>query len=259
MNNVFKEKKLESTSANFLNNRFWRFLRKFLNRKSWTFLYTLHQKNKWPKLVKLLLHSNHRMPDNLISVFSGSEDINSNKKISQILKDNHSQKPDNGYLNFLDDEFEQFRNKKNFILEIGIGNGSSLACFKDYFYKSKIIGFDINPNTFVKEDRVECYKFDQFDLGSSEKLMSRLNLCFNIIIDDGWHHPETQIKTLLACLKYLNHNGVYIIEDIVHSHYGEFFIELGDIFKKKGFKSQYYNFKKLNDYGMSGVLKIERS
>ena len=254
-------KNLKPTSSHFLTQPFWRYLRRFLGRKSWSFLYIVSQKIKLPKLLKLILNNNFEMPSNLISVYNEVEDFKTDKKISTLLKETYTSKPDNGYLNFLDDEFEKLKNKVNYILEIGIGQGSGLISLQNYFYKSKIIGFDIDSKTFLKEKRIECHKYDQLDLDNSEKLMKKLNLCYDLIIDDGWHHPEAQVKTLSVCLKYLNYGGVYIIEDIVHSDYEKFFIKLSNILENKGFETQYINFNPeliKSACGWSGVLKITR-
>tara|TARA_B110000971_G_C19929572_1_gene463279 strand:- start:196 stop:513 length:318 start_codon:yes stop_codon:yes gene_type:complete len=99
--------------------------------------------------------------------------------------------------------------------------------------------------------------------------MTKLNLCYDVIIDDGWHHAEAQAKTLLTCLKYLNYGGVYIIEDIIHSEYGDFFTKLSNMLENKGFKTEYSNFnpelikdekdrKIVLNYGFSGVLMVTR-
>ena len=37
---------------------------------------------------------------------------------------------------------------------------------------------------------------------------------FDIIIDDGVHHPELQMKTLRNFYPSLRPNGIYVIEDV---------------------------------------------
>ena len=44
--------------------------------------------------------------------------------------------------------------------------------------------------------------------------MGKLNIEFDIIIDDGWHWDEAQRKTLVNFFPYLKEGGIYIIEDI---------------------------------------------
>jgi len=260
MENLFKKKKLKPTSSHYLSQVFWRFARNFLSGKSWTFFYQISQKKKFKKLIKLIDQTDFDLPNGLTTVFTGDKDLPNNKKLSTLLIENNTSKPNGSYLDFLDKEAEKFQNKKNFILEIGIAHGSGLIALKDYFHQSKILGFDIDTETFIKHKRIECYKFDQLNLEISKKIMQNINLGFDIIIDDGWHHPEASVKTLCSCLKYLNYGGTYIIEDIVHSHYDKFFIEISDILKKNGFETEYFNFTPeiKNTYGMTGVLKITR-
>ena len=38
---------------------------------------------------------------------------------------------------------------------------------------------------------------------------------FDVIIDDGSHHPTHQILSLLHYLPYLKYDGIFIIEDII--------------------------------------------
>ena len=204
MENLLIKKKLKPTSSYYLSQTCWRFLRNFLNGKSWTFFYQVSQKMKFKKLINLINETNFDLPNGLITVFAGDKDLTNNKKLSSLLKENNTSKPNGRYLDFLDKETEKFKNKKNFILEIGIAQGSGLIALKDYFHKSKIFGFDIDTETFIKHKRIECLKFDQLNLESSKKIMQNINLGFDIIIDDGWHHPEAQVKTLCSCLKYLN-------------------------------------------------------
>ena len=44
--------------------------------------------------------------------------------------------------------------------------------------------------------------------------MSKLNIKFDIIIDDGWHLDTAQESTLTNFFPYLKNDGLYIIEDI---------------------------------------------
>ena len=260
MPKLFTKKKLKPTSSHYLSQTFWRLARNFLSAKSWTFFYQISQKKKLKKLINLINKNNFDLPKGLITVFAGDKDLTNNKKLSTLLIENNTSKPNGSYLDFLDKETEKFKNKKNFILEIGIAQGSGLIALKDYFHQSKIFGFDIDTETFIKHKRIECQKFDQLNLENSKKIMENINLGFDIIIDDGWHHPEAQVKTLCSCLKYLNYGGTYIIEDIVDSQYNKFFIQVSDILKKKGFETEYFNFTSeiKNTYGMTGVLKITR-
>ena len=63
---------------------------------------------------------------------------------------------------------------------------------------------------------------DQLKLNTLKTSGEKFNTKFDLIVDDGWHHPESQIKSLIAFLPYLNQGGLYIVEDIVHEQYYKF-------------------------------------
>ena len=44
--------------------------------------------------------------------------------------------------------------------------------------------------------------------------MKKLNIKFDVIIDDGHHWDESQKKTLINFFPYLNDGGLYVIEYI---------------------------------------------
>ena len=257
-------KKLNPTSTHFLTQKFWRYSRKIIRRELWTFFYTLNQKIKFNGLKKIILKNDLSLKQNLISKFNINKEyqIPKENKLSEILLKNKSVKPPGKYLEFLDEEIKKIPKKNNFILEIGIAHGNGLISLREFFYGSKIVGLDIDPATFIKEDRIDCYEFDQLNLEKSKKIMETINYSFDLIIDDGWHQPEAQIKTLVACLPYLSSNGIYIVEDIVMRDYKKIFYEISKILELKKFKCKLYDFVpkvKINNYGMTGVLKITRS
>ena len=63
------------------------------------------------------------------------------KNISSIYK---TDKLEHGYIEIYESYFNQIKDKKLKILEIGIADGKSLLTWSDYFQNSKIIGVDIH-------------------------------------------------------------------------------------------------------------------
>ena len=54
---------------------------------------------------------------------------------------------------------------------------------------------------------------DQLKLNTLKTSGEKFNTKFDLIVDDGWHHPESQIKSLiLLFLPYLNQGGLYIVK-----------------------------------------------
>ena len=117
---------------------------------------------------------------------------------------------------FYDNAFFDLKDKKLNILEIGIQNGSSLVLWNEYFKNSIIYGID---NTNFIKDRLDTYPRIKTIIQDAYKkeLTSNLPL-FDIIIDDGPHTLESQIKFINNYFKKLNKNGKLFIEDVDGKH-----------------------------------------
>jgi len=120
------------------------------------------------------------------------------------------------------------------ILEIGVGSlndfpyagfpssgltpGGSLKAFRNVFPKATIVGIDIDPNSIeiIKADSFYGFVVDQ--TSDSSLIQNKENLLnhgpFDLIIDDGFHDPHANIRTLKAYFSLLSENGTYIIEDV---------------------------------------------
>ena len=111
------------------------------------------------------------------------------------------------------------------ILEIGIGGyenpnlgGESLLMWAEYFKNSKITGADLFEKHLNLPKRVETIKLDQ----SNPKELNKIGNTkggFDIIIDDGSHVSSHVILTFQTLWKYLNNNGLYIVEDTQTSYW----------------------------------------
>ena len=87
-----------------------------------------------------------------------------------------------------------------------------------YIYKhSKIIGFDYEDKSFLKDSRIHIYKGDQSNL-SDLKSITKDFTKFDIIIDDGSHFANHQLITFDYLFNFLKNDGIYIIEDIQGSY-----------------------------------------
>ena len=90
--------------------------------------------------------------------------------------------------------------------------GGSLRVWRDFFPNANIYGVDIAEDCMFEEDRIKTFLFDSSDPIQSHYQLKGLE--FDIIIDDGNHHPEYQIKTLRNLWPQLKPKGVYFIEDV---------------------------------------------
>ena len=111
------------------------------------------------------------------------------------------------------------------ILEIGIYKGASIKSFVEFFSyhqfeNYKIYAIDtfqrVNPENIeiLKHPNVEWYKADS----TNNKFHEVYNGEFDMIIDDGLHTPEAQMKTFQNYWPSLKLNGSYIIEDVWPLH-----------------------------------------
>ena len=120
-----------------------------------------------------------------------------------------------------------FKNKKDEILniaELGILKGSSLLMWKEYFINANIYGFDNNNNLinhFIEKydnDRINLSYIDVFNKESILNTFLKLNIHFDIIIDDTTHNFEDQIRIIENTYQFLKPGGIMIIEDIYKSY-----------------------------------------
>lgn len=94
----------------------------------------------------------------------------------------------------------------------GYAPGGSLRAWRDYFPRGKIMGIDVQPDTQFVEERIQTALADS---SSKEQLDLVLgNRTFDVIIDDGLHYDETQVKTMQNLWHRVRPGGYYVIEDI---------------------------------------------
>jgi hypothetical protein len=128
------------------------------------------------------------------------------------------------------------------ILEIGILYGQSLKVWKDYFYRSQIIGIDILPECKkYEEDRIKIEIGSQTDKDFLLWIVGRHGP-FDMIIDDGSHMNSDVIYSFEELFKMVRFGGgVYVVEDCATSYWEEY--EGG--YKKETSVMEY--FKRLTD------------
>lgn len=107
------------------------------------------------------------------------------------------------------------------ILEIGIGNGTSMKTWEEYFPHAQIVGMDIDNQKVNNLDGCQP-EFSgrvirvQGDQGNADDLIrvESEHGPFALIIDDASHHVEHQITSLCTLLPRVSPGGIYIMEDI---------------------------------------------
>ena len=123
------------------------------------------------------------------------------------------------YFDIYKENFSKYKNRKIIILEIGVLNGGSLKMWQNYFSPdSLIVGIDIIPicKKFEK-DNIKIYIGDQTDKNFLSSVIKNIGRP-DIIIDDGGHTSDQQIKSFDYLFKHLNNQGIYLVED-THTSY----------------------------------------
>jgi len=115
--------------------------------------------------------------------------------------------------------FSQFKNKKIILGEIGIEDNNSIKMWGGYFKNASIHGFEIDDKKIkkAKKDNLKktfYHKINVHSEKSIENSFKKTKNKFDIIIDDSTHIFEDQIRIIKSCYKFINVNGILIIEDI---------------------------------------------
>ena len=127
--------------------------------------------------------------------------------------------------------FHKRKSIKNF-LEIGLGTNNtnmasnmgvdgtplaSLRAWKDYFINANIYGADIDMDILKDEERIKTFFVDQTNPDTIIAMFNKIAVDkFDIILEDGLHEYNANICFFENSIKYLDDDGIYIIEDIYY-------------------------------------------
>lgn len=161
------------------------------------------------------------------------------QSLDSLIEKYGTDKTISGYSKSYEYLFNDIKNEVTSLLEIGIGSldanvdsnfrqiieskyegvsfhhyrqGGSLRVWRDYFPKAQISGVDIAEDCRLTEDRITTYICDSTDKNACDKQLS--TAMFDIIIDDGSHKAEAQLKTFKNFFSRTRFGGLYIIEDL---------------------------------------------
>lgn len=166
-----------------------------------------------------------------------------NYNLSQIFSKYSCDKVDSNYTEVYNFLLNPLKDEKIKLLEIGIGTvsrtplegmgcvpssmygwkennqnykpGASLRGWRDFFHNGEIYGIDIQPDCLIEEERIKTFIFDSTNKEITNQYFDDESL--DIIIDDGDHDPNFQIKTFINFYRKLKNDGLYIIEGVVDS------------------------------------------
>lgn len=128
------------------------------------------------------------------------------------------------YTLFYEGLFKNNKSKNLKIAELGILDGSSLLMWQEYFTNSEIYGFEYNNNLIdnfknnFNNDRITLANIDVTNKESIVNAFNKLNILYDIIIEDTTHQFEDQIRVIENIYQHLKPGGILIIEDIFKSY-----------------------------------------
>lgn len=146
------------------------------------------------------------------------------KDLKSISRAFYSNRCQSGLAELYEPIFNKIKKKSGNVLEIGIGGhdtftgGGGLRSLKKFFKKKTIYGLDVIDKSHFSTNRIKIVKGSQNKDKTYEKFK---NIKFDLIIDDGSHYPNHQLKSFKKLFKNLNPGGIYIIEDLNTSFYGK--------------------------------------
>lgn len=177
------------------------------------------------------------------------------KPLRKILNDCKSDKASKHFYDSVYEHyFQPIRDLPLNFLEVGIFNGNSIKAWLEYFPNATIYGIDLFDR--VRPDDIEILKDPRVKWLESDSTVSTLtsmvleswpNVTFDVIIDDGLHTPEANMKTFQSLMPLLSKTGVYFIEDVFPFHVMKPREKENPWIKKHN--------KDLNDYKFSELLK----
>lgn len=130
-------------------------------------------------------------------------------------------------------------NVKN-VFEVGVGTnyidvqssmgpdarpGASLYGWKEYFPDANIFGADIDTRILFEDEKIKTFFVDQTNSDTIKQMWENEHLkdvSFDIMIDDGLHHPQANVNFFKNSYHKLKMGGVYTIEDVRISKLSEY-------------------------------------
>lgn len=111
------------------------------------------------------------------------------------------------------------RYDKLMILEIGADRGASLKMWKDYYYRSQILGIDLQQHSkLCEEDRIKIELGSQNDPNFLDFISHQYGP-FDMIVDDGSHMNSDVIFSFKHLFKSIKPGGIYVVEDACTSYW----------------------------------------
>ena len=127
--------------------------------------------------------------------------------------------PAHTYLEVYDILFAPYKESNTSIMEIGIQYGCSFR-----LWNLRENAFPNPMEVDLDEDFTNIH-LDKVDSHNPQQYLNKLYLNqtkFDIIIDDGWHSPTSNVVNFMNFIPYLKKDGLYVVEDMnIDGHFDE--------------------------------------
>lgn len=147
----------------------------------------------------------------------------SNVSLASIFREMGTDKAHrHGYFRFYDPLFLPIRDAAITLLEIGADHGASINSWSAFFRHrdTRLYGLAYGVNaSHHHDDRVVIVSGDQNNCTVLHNLAVRASKRFDVVIDDGSHHPDHQLRSFLTLFPYVPPGGIYVIEDVETSYW----------------------------------------
>ena len=100
------------------------------------------------------------------------------------------------------------------VVEIGVQSDRSIRMWEEFFPNATIYGVDVDPRCKQYEGgRRRIFIGDQSDASFWSRVIGEVGADFDVVIDDGSHRVEHQIRSFNILFPALSRHGIYVVED----------------------------------------------
>jgi hypothetical protein len=140
--------------------------------------------------------------------------VSRNNILEELGKKYKPTKQLHNYLVYYWLHFRDIRLEVRRVLEIGLETDRSIRMWEEFFPNAMVYGVDINPQCQQFEgDRRRVCIGDQSDVAFLDRVVNEAGGSFDIVIDDGSHRVDHQLKAFNFLFPRLSDHGIYVMED----------------------------------------------
>lgn len=119
-----------------------------------------------------------------------------------------------GYLDYYWMHLRDVRASVRNVLEIGVQTDHSIRMWEEFFPNATVYGVDVDPACAAfGGGRRRVLIGDQADERFLDRVVREAGGSFDLVIDDGSHLPDHQLRSFEVLFPRLSEHGIYVVED----------------------------------------------